>query len=365
MMLRTTVQITNIYHAKYFTLFLSIVITLSACKDRSTETKSESQKKEFKTYIKTGSVERLNTHIDEIIPPGELPEILAEGFGFTEGPLWLPEQDILLFSDIYANAIYQWSEQDSVKLYLKPSGYTDTSKEGWNEGSNGLLLDMEGRLILCQHGDRRVARMDAPLDKPEPRFVTLADNWRGNRLNSPDDAVYNSRGDLFFTDPPYGLKEGFGDPNIELDYAGVFKLSAEGVLTLLKTSTLQTMPNGIGLSPDESRLYVGNSGESDDIFWMEYGIKEDGTLDEGEIFYDAVKEAKNEGFFPDGLKVREDGIIFAAGPGGLWIWSPDRIHLGTIKTGLEGQYIANCAFDEEGKYLYMTARSYLLRIKLR
>ena len=120
--------------------------------------------------------------MDAIIPPGERPEILAVGFGFTEGPLWLPEQDILLFSDIYANAVYQWSEEDSVKLYLKPSGYTDTTAKGWNEGSNGLLLDLEGRLVLCQHGDRRVARMDAPLDNPEPNFVTLADNWQGKAL---------------------------------------------------------------------------------------------------------------------------------------------------------------------------------------
>ena len=184
-------------------------------------------------------------------------------------------------------------------------------------------------------------------------------------MNSPDDAVFNSFGDLFFTDPPYGLKGSFDDPNIELDFAGVFKLSAEGVLSVLETSPLQSMPNGIGLSPDESKLYVGNSGEGDDIFWMEYEIKSDGTLGVGKIFYDAVKEAKKEGFFPDGLKVRDDGIIFAAGPGGLWIWSPDRIHLGTIKTGLEGQFIANCAFDNEGKYLYMTARSYLLRIRIK
>jgi len=164
MMLRTTVQITNIYDATYFSLFLSIVITFSACKNRSTETKSENQKKEHKTYIKTGSVVRLNPRMDDIISPGELPEILAEGLGFTEGPLWLLEQDILLFSDIYANAVYKWSEEDSVNLYLKPSGYTDTTKEGWNEGSNGFLLDMEGRLVLCQHGDRRVARMDAQKD---------------------------------------------------------------------------------------------------------------------------------------------------------------------------------------------------------
>ncbi len=364
-MSRSVIQILNIYQARYIVVFLGIVTIFTSCNYRSSETTHENTERKSTPFIKTGSVLRLNQGMDAIIPPGERPEILAVGFGFTEGPLWLPEQDILLFSDIYANAVYQWSEEDSVKLYIKPSGYTDTTAKGWNEGSNGLLLDLEGRLVLCQHGDRRVARMDAPLDNPEPNFVTLADNWQGRRLNSPDDAVFNSFGDLFFTDPPYGLKGSFDDPNIELDFAGVFKLSAEGVLSVLETSPLQSMPNGIGLSPDESKLYVGNSGEGDDIFWMEYEIKSDGTLGVGKIFYDAVKEAKKEGFFPDGLKVRDDGIIFAAGPGGLWIWSPDRIHLGTIKTGLEGQFIANCAFDNEGKYLYMTARSYLLRIRIK
>ncbi len=353
---------TRFRHFFQISMFVTLCCT---CNYESSNTSNDNEVGDVDKYAKTGSVIRHSSRLDDIIPPGARPEILAEGFGFTEGPLWLPEQDILIFSDIYANAIYQWSEADSIKLYLKPSGYTDTTKEGWNEGSNGLLLDNEGRLVLCQHGDRRVARMGAPLDEPKSVFVTLADNWMGKRLNSPDDGVYNSRGDLFFTDPPYGLKEGFDDPEMDLDFAGVFKHSAEGVLTLLKTSELQTMPNGIGLSPDETKLYIGNSGEGDDIFWMEYDIQEDGTLNEGRMVYDAVKESKEEGFFPDGVKVREDGVIFAAGPGGLWIWSPDRIHLGTVKTGLEGQFIANCTFDEEGKYLYMTARSYLLRIKLK
>lgn len=347
-------------------LYVLILISLlCTCNSKSTKTYPDHIKNTSEIYNKTGSVIRYSSRMDDIIPAGERPEILAGGFGFTEGPLWLPDQGILIFSDIHANTIYQWSDEDSVKIYLKPSGYTDTTKKGWNEGSNGLLLDNEDRLVLCQHGDRRVARMDASLDKPQPVFATLADNWQGKRLNSPDDAVYSSRGDLYFTDPPYGLKKGFEDPDMDLDFAGVFKLSVEGELSLLKTSPLQTMPNGIGLSPDERKLYVGNSGEANDIFWMEYEFNKDGSLGEGKIFYDAIKEARSEGFFPDGLKVREDGMIFAAGPGGLWIWTAEREHLGTITSGLEGQYIANCAFDDDGKYLYMTAREYLMRIRLK
>lgn len=315
-------------------------------------------------FTKTGSVIRYNPLIDDIIPPGEIPEIIADGFGFTEGPLWLPEQDILLFSDIYANSIYQWSDEEGVKLYLKPSGYTNTTTKGWNEGSNGLLLNREGHLVLCQHGDRRMAVMDAPLDKPEPCFITLADKYQGKKLNSPDDAVYNSRGDLFFTDPPYGLQNGFNDPKMELNFAGVFKLSTEGILTLLQTDPRQTMPNGIGLSPDETRLFVGNSGEDCNKLWMEYGFRNDGSLTEGRILYNAKEEAEEHGWFPDGFKVRQDGIIFASGPGGLWIMSLEGEQLGRITTGLEGHDIANCALDEEGSYLYMTAREYLLRIRL-
>ena len=341
------------------------MLFVSSCNSRTNSTSPDYIVKEGRIYAETGSVVRHDPRIDDIIPVGARPEILAEGFGFTEGPLWLPELDILIFSDIYANAIFQWSEEDSISLYLKPSGFTDTTRMGWNEGSNGLLLDKEGRLVLCQHGDRRIAYMDAPLDEPEPKFVTLADNWNGHRLNSPDDGVYNTRGDLFFTDPPYGLKGGFEDPEIDLDFAGVYKLSAEGELSLLNTSPLQTMPNGIGFSPDESKLYVGNSGESNDIFWMEYDLNKDGSLGEGKMFYNAVKEARSDGFFPDGLKVRQDGIIFAAGPGGLWVWTTEREHLGTISTGIKNQYIANCALDDEGKYLYMTARRYLLRIRLK
>ena len=309
---------------------------------------------------KTGSVDRFSPLMDDIIPPGEVPEILASGFEWSEGPLWLPEQDMLIFSDIPVNSIFKWSEMDGLSLYLKPAGYTGTSGRDGEEGSNGLLLDQQGRLVLCQHGDRRMARMDASLDNPESSFTTLIDKWQGKRFNSPNDAVYNSRGDLFFTDPPYGLEKGFDDPKREISFMGVYKLSAEGKLTLLNDK--MTAPNGIGLSPDESRLYVANSGGGEQALWMEYGFKPDGSLDEGKVFCDASKESEAVGGAPDGFKVRKDGIIFATGPGGVWILAPDGTHLGTIKTG---QATSNCALDEEGKYLYITADMYLMRIRLK
>ena len=344
-----------------FTIIISVLAAFNACKNKSqAEKKLNELEKAKPEYTKTGSVERLSPALDDIIAPGEFPEIIAEGFNWTEGPVWLPEQDILLFSDIPENSIYQWSEKDGLKLYLKPSGYTDTIARGGETGSNGLLLDPEGRLVLCQHGDRRMAWMDASLAKPEPNFKTLADNWQGKRFNSPNDAVLSSKGDLYFTDPAYGMELRFKDPRREMDFTGVFKLSAEGQLTLL--TDRMTAPNGIGLSPDESKLLVANSGGGDQAIWMEYGFNKDGSLNEGRIFHDTSDKKEGEKGAPDGLEVRKDGVIFATGPGGVWIFSAEGEHLGTVKTG---QATSNCTLDEEGRYLYFTADMYIMRIRLK
>jgi gluconolactonase len=342
------------------TIFLAIVAAIPGCKNKSSDGRSEDSGITDQTYTKIGSVDRYSSMLDNIIPPGELPELIAEGFEWTEGPLWLPEKDILLFSDIPQNSVFQWSEKDGLKLYLKPTGYTGKLPRGGETGSNGLLLDKEGRLVLCQHGDRRIARMDAPLDQPEPHFITLADKWEGKKFNSPNDAVFNAHGDLFFTDPAYGMEYGFEDPAREISFTGVYKLSAEGVLTLLTDK--MSAPNGIGLSPDESRLYVANSGVGDEAIWMEYSFNDDGSLDEGSIFFNATKEQSADSGNPDGLVVREDGIVFATGPGGVWIFSPDGELLGRGKTG---QATSNCTIGDDGRYLYITAEMYLMRIKLK
>jgi len=312
-----------------------------------------------KEYPLTGSVDRLSPVLDQIIAPGEQPEIIAEGFEWSEGPLWLPEQKMLIFSDIPNNSIFQWSESSGLKLYLKPSGYTDTVSRGGETGSNGLLLDGDGRLVLCQHGDRRMAWMDAPLDQPEPKYMTLVDRWEGKRFNSPNDAVFSKSGDLFFTDPAYGLEKRYKDPSREMDFTGVFRLDKQGNISLL-TDQLSN-PNGIGLSPDESRLYVANSGGGALSYWMVYDLEEDGSIGFGQKFCDASAASDSLRGAPDGLVVREDGIIFATGPGGVWILDPEGEHLGLIKTG---QATANCTLDSDGNYLYMTADMYLMRIKL-
>ncbi len=311
-------------------------------------------------YPTTGSVQRIDPRLDRIIAPGTLPEILAEGFEWSEGPLWLPDQGKVIFSDIPNNSIFEWSEEKGLKLYLKPSGYTDTITRGGETGSNGLLLDQDGALVLCQHGDRRMARMNAPLNAPAAEFETLAGKWNDKRFNSPNDAIFKSNGELFFTDPAYGMEFRYGDSLREMDFTGVFKLGTEGSVTLL-TDQLSA-PNGIGFSTDESSLYVANSGGGSGSIWMVYDVAPDGSLSNNRLFCDARAASDTLKGAPDGLVVRDDGIIFATGPGGVWILNPDGEHLGIIKTG---QATSNCTLDAKNRYLYMTADMYLMRIRLR
>ena len=332
---------------KTYQFFILFILSIVAC-----------QQQEQDKYPKTGSIERLDPRLDDIITEGELPEIVADSFDWSEGPLWLPDQEILIFSDIPKNTVYQWSEKGGLKLYLNPSGYTGDLRRGGETGSNGLLRDPNGKLVLCQHGDRRMARMDASLDNPESRFITLADKWQGKKFNSPNDAVYNRKGELFFTDPAYGMELGWEDPKREINFAGVYKLNNEGEVILL-TDTLQA-PNGIGFSPDESRLYIASSGK--DASWYEYSLAEDGSLSGGKLFFDAKELKKTRKGSPDGLVVREDGIIFASGPGGILVLTPEAEHLGTIVTG---QATSNCTLDSDGAYLYITADMFLMRIRLK
>jgi gluconolactonase len=311
-------------------------------------------------YPTTGSVHVIDPELNRIIAPGTLPEILAEGFEWSEGPLWLPKQGKVIFSDIPNNSIFEWSEQEGLNLYLKPSGYTDTIARGGETGTNGLLLDQAGNLVLCQHGDRRMARMTAPVNAPEAEFETLAGTWDGKRFNSPNDAVFKNNGELFFTDPAYGMEFRYGDPLREMDFTGVFKLGTDGSVTLV-TDQLSA-PNGIGFTPDESKLYVANSGGASGPIWMVYDLAPGGTLSNSRIFCDAGNAADTLRGAPDGLVVRDDGIIFASGPGGVWVISPEGEHLGIILTG---EATSNCTLDAKNRYLYMTADMYLMRIRLR
>ncbi|MGB3776724.1 MAG: SMP-30/gluconolactonase/LRE family protein, partial [Tunicatimonas sp.] len=215
-----------------------------------------------------GSIERLDPALDELISPDARMEILADGFEWTEGPVWVAQGNYVLFSDIPQNSVFQWSEEDSIVLYLKPAGSDDGQEAGKEPGSNGLMLDANQNLILCQHGARQVARMNAPLNNPKSNYLPLVTHYEGKRLNSPNDLVFHSSGALYFTDPPYGLPGGGDSPDKELDFQGVYRFTTEdSVLTLLTDSL--TRPNGIAFSPDEKTLYLANS-DPERARWMAY-----------------------------------------------------------------------------------------------
>jgi gluconolactonase len=304
-----------------------------------------------------GSVERNDPRIDALIPPGTRLELLAEGFDWSEGPVWFPDGDsgYLLFSDVPRNTVYAWEEGGDVTEYLCPSGYQGEKPRKGELGSNGLLRDSENRLVLCEHGDRRIGRIEDDFDETH---ITLADSYEGKRLNSPNDGVFHSRGDLYFTDPPYGLPGLNSDPAKELDFNGVYLLRKEGELVLLTKE--MSFPNGVALSPDEKILYVANS-DPQRALWMAYPLKEDGTLAPGKVFFDCTSWVKSKPGLPDGLKVDRQGNLFATGPGGVCVFSPDGTHLGTIDTGVP---TANCAWGDDGSTLYITADMYLCRIRL-
>jgi gluconolactonase len=264
----------------------------------------------------------------------------------------MKEEGFLLFSDIPNNAVMKWKEGEGISLFLKPSGYTGVADYGREPGSNGLLVDREGRLVSCEHGDRRISVLTTGGGK-----VTLADKYQRKRLNSPNDAVFHSNGDLYFTDPPYGLPQRQDDPMRELDFFGVYRLGKDGTVTLL-TSEL-ARPNGIAFSPDEKILYVAQSDPKKAI-WMAFPVKADGMLDKGKIFYDATTSVGKMKGLPDGLKVDSSGNLWASGPGGILIFNPAGKLLGRIETG---QNTSNCGWGDNGSVLYITADKYLCRIK--
>lgn len=303
-----------------------------------------------------GSIERIDAALDELIDPSAKIEVLSTGYEWSEGPVWVEEEKMLLFSDVPTNTIYKWTEENNTEVYLKPSGYTgQSSSNSQEEGSNGLALDKDGKLVLCQHGDRRLAVLEAPLNAPQPNFATLADAYDGKKFNSPNDVAIRSDGDYFFTDPPYGLPE---NAQQDIPFQGVYKLS-NGTVTLLVDSL--TRPNGIAFAPGEKRLIIANSDQKKAV-WYSYELTENDSLVNGKILYDATDALATESGLPDGLKIDKKGNLFATGPGGVWIFDKNDKLLGKIKLPVS---TANCAFSDDEKTLFLTADNYLLRLKMK
>ncbi len=296
------------------------------------------------------SIERLDPALDRLIPPDASVSVVAEGFKWAEGPVWNKESGEVLFSDVPNNVIHAFDGK-TTRVFMKPSGYTGIADYGREPGSNGLTFDAKGRLVSAEHGDRRVSVLTDGGGK-----MTVADRFEGKRFNSPNDVVVDSSGAIYFTDPIYGLSGGEKDPKREIDFCGVFRVGKDGKVTLI-TKKLER-PNGLAFSPDEKTLYIANSHGPRAII-LSVAIKADGSGGEEQTFFD-TKGLEGKGA-PDGLKVDEQGNLWATGPGGLLVISPEGKLLGRVLTG---KATANVCFGgEDGKTVFLTAHDSLVSLK--
>jgi gluconolactonase len=307
-----------------------------------------------RTESRDVTIERLDPRFDTLVPRSVVAEPVATGFTWVEGPLWRKAHADLLFSDIPQNAIMRWRPGEAVSVFLQPSGYTGAKPfAGREPGSNGLTLDADGRLVVCEHGDRRVTVLDR-----DGKKRVLADRFEGKRFNSPNDAVFGPDGALYFTDPPFGLPATFGDPAKELPFQGVYRVAADGSVALLVRDI--GAPNGIAFAPDGKTLYVTDVSEAAPA-WLAYEWRPGGQLGQRRVFASAAAFSKTRPGAPDGLKVDEAGNLFASGPGGVYVFAPDGTHLGTILLGVR---TSNCAWGEDGRTLFVTATDTVYRLRL-
>jgi gluconolactonase len=299
------------------------------------------------------SVESFDPSFASLVATDAVVENLGSGFRWSEGPVWDPAQGALLFSDVPENRVYRWKDGAGITVAVEPSGFTGTAYNGRERGSNGLTLDRQGRLTLCQHGDRRVARLAAD----GKHFETVVDKFDGKRFSSPNDLCFDQAGNLFFTDPPYGLP---ADTKQETAFNGVYRLGADGRLTVI--SDKLSRPNGIGLSPDEKTLYVGSTDDKEP-FITAYALNADGTVAYSKIFFDSTEYTQKTGRRGglDGLKVDAQGNVWTSGPAGILVLSPEGKLLGSIVTN---RPTANLAFgDADHQTLYITSNESLLRVR--
>jgi gluconolactonase len=330
------------------TLCIALALTLlsSACSNSNTQQQDEVA--ENSTSL--GEVIVSDPAFNNVIADGAELEFLGDGFGWAEGPVWVPSQNMVLFTDVPGHTIHKYKDGEGVTEYLKGE---------WKE-PNGLTMTLDGRLAICQHGDRRIVIMDAPLDAPVSSFIELVSEYDGKRFSSPNDLDFDAAGNLYFTDPPYGLPEQDNDPSKEIPFNGVYRRAVDGTVTLLVDSL--SRPNGVALSNDEKTMYVGQS-DGDFPIIAAYDLAEDGSASNGRILYDFTSIISDE--LPggvDGLRVHSSGNIVSSGPGGIWVISPEGKALGNIIVA--GRRTANCTIGGDG-YLYITSQDALLRIKLK
>jgi len=344
---------------------LSVILycCITACRQTAEKQQAEEQKKEPVATKDNNDIKVLwlDGELSKVIDSNAKAEIIGTGYNWSEGPVWLAKEQKLIFSDVPENKIYQWKAGDSVSVYLEKSGYTGTVPRKGETGSNGLTIDRQGRLLLCQSGNRQVARMNTGVDSPKATYTVLAKDYNGKRFNSPNDIITDSSNNIYFTDPIYGLPEGEHDPERALKFEGVYKITTNGKLYLLIDSIPR--PNGIALSADESTLYIASSDETKPA-WYAYHLDEKRNIKSGGILLDAIplkKEASvKQG--PDGFKLDRYGNIFSAGPDGINIISPNGKRIGLIK--ISGRPSSNCVFNQTKDVLFITADDVVYRMAL-
>jgi gluconolactonase len=358
-------------------LLMSLFVFSSVALDISTD-KEISKSSEFimPTADKTlGYIEILDEKALNFINTDSQISVRGEGFAWTEGPVWVEDGHYLLFTDTPKNLIRKYDVKNGTRVYLKNSGFAKPSDKG--PGANGLLLNNQGKLVLMQTGDRQVALMNAPLENPKASYLPLATNFKGMRLNGTNDGVFHSDGSLYFTDPKIALDATFDNEGIlqtkksslkkltprvqQTPFAGVYRLDTKGNLKLLDKTV--TVPNGIGLSPDEKTLYVAVSDKKSAI-WLTYDVEPNGSTTNKRLFYDATSLVNQNGEqgLPDGMAVHSSGVIFATGPGGVWVFDPKGKVLAKIRTG---QNTSNCTLTFDESYLFITADDFLLSVPIK
>ena len=307
------------------------------------------------SFPAVGSVQRENAALDALIDPAAKVERLGDGLTWAEGPVWVREQGFLLLSDVPKNRMYRWSERDGLTLFLEPSGLANPDPQFFREaGSNGLNWGPPGSILMADSGSRAVARLDVATK----RKTLLATQFQGKKFNSPNDLVSGSDGSIWFTDPPYGLKDAEKSPLKELPFNGVYRLLPNGEVRLVDDSL--TFPNGIALSPDQRTLYVSVSDPEGAMIYA-YALDAAGNVTGKRVFADMTALVK-QGLpgYPDGMAVDAQGNLFATGPGGVHVLTPQGVELGLISTG---KPIANCKFGEDGRTLFMTSSDMLARVR--
>lgn len=336
-------------------VFSSVLASCANSTSQSNTNSNADSTKLEKEYPKMGNVEVLDPAMLAIIDSTAQVEKLADGMTWAEGPVWVNDGNFLLYSDTRQNIIYQWSEANGLQEFIKPAGFEGPGTYSEEQGTNGLLVNKEGFLIACDHGNRRIAKIDLKTKKKE----TLVDNWQGKKFNSPNDICQHPNGDYYFTDPPYGLPGRENDTETkEIAENGVYKVNAKGEATQVISNLAR--PNGIVISPDGKTLFVALS-DGNNPFIMAYDIKEDGLLSEGRIFFDFKKQFPAESLAADGIKIDKNGNMFAAAGDGVVVINPAGKPIGRIRSTV---HTANCAFATDG-YLYLTSTDQLLRVKLK